>query len=111
MEGLNFDSILGGDEIENLFTSPDESPQEDEDAGSADSHEEEKGKKNTAETVDVDTLFEPAQSESVGREKETEEHKEKEEPDSDTDSGTSPTDFYSSIASACAEEGVFPDLD
>lgn len=110
MEGLNFDSILGGDEIESLFTSPEESLQEE---GNEDvkSSEQEKGKKNTAETVDVDTLFEPAQSESVGRENEIEEHKEKEEPKSDTDTGASPTDFYSSIASACAEEGVFPDLD
>lgn len=114
MEGLNVENILGGDEMENLFIDQDtpsahegnESPEE-ETEGSDEKDS------NTTEAVNPETLFEEEQPESVGSEKKKKEDiEEKEEPESGTEAGTSPTEnFYSSIASACAEEGIFPDLD
>lgn len=55
-------------------------------------------------------MFEDEQPESVGSAKKKEDNKEQEEPASDED-GTSPNNFYSSIANALTEEGIFPDLD
>lgn len=115
MEGLGFSSILGGDEIENLFM-PDDSSQQEEPEKKKEENppKENKKEEETTEVVDPESLFEEEQPESVGSEEDKEENKEKEDPDSDTDDGASPTfsdDLFSSIAKACAEEGIFPDLD
>jgi len=61
--------------------------------------------------VNPEDLFEGEQPESVGGEKKEEENKGKEEPKPDTGTGASPNNFYSSIANALTEEGIFPDLD
>lgn len=113
MEGLNYDNILGGDEIENLFTdmddeTPDEGVKEEplEEGDPADG----KKKEDTTEDVDPETLFEDERPESVGSGKEKEENKAEEEPEPVKDAGASPN-FYSSIAGALTEEGIFPDLD
>lgn len=114
MEGLDFDNILGGEEIDNLFVKPEESATEEKEKP-ASSEKEDEGEdsdndEKTTEAVNPETLFEGEQSESVGSGKE--DNKEKEEPESDDDAGASPNDnFYSSIASALTEEGIFPDLD
>jgi len=107
MAELGLDSIMGEDDIENLFADPDEEVT----SGQEDAEEkDEKEEKETAEAVNPETLFEEEQSESVGGGKDRK-TREKEEPTSDEDTGASPNNFYSSIASALAEEGVFPDLD
>ena len=64
-------------------------------------------KVETTEVVDVDNLFTDT-PESVGSGKENTEEKEDTTPKGD---GTSPKNFYSSIAKALKEEGIFPDLD
>ena len=116
MEGVSFDNILGEQEIENLFMEPEEpTPGEQE----VETREDKSGNENddeqnkTTETVDPEDLFEEEekQPESVGSEKNKEE-KEKEGSTDDTGGGTSPNEnFYSSIANAMAEDGIFPNLD
>lgn len=109
-EELSLDNILGADEIENLFVD-DEETQETPPVNEETSEKEDKdkNKEETTEVVDVDTLF-TEESESVGSGKE--DNKEKEGTESDKDKGTSPkNNFYSSIAKALKEEGIFPDLD
>ena len=98
MEGLSLDNILTGSDIENLFT--DQEIQESEPDKSEDNSTEDQ----TTE-VNADTLFE-GQPESVGSEDKSEET----EDTTSNEGNTSPT-FYSSIAKAFAEEGIFPDLD
>ena len=109
-EELSLDNILGADEIENLFVD-DEETQETLPANEETSEKEDKdkNKEETTEVVDVDTLF-TEEPESVGSGKE--DNKEKEGTESDKEKGTSPkNNFYSSIAKALKEEGIFPDLD
>lgn len=103
-EELSLDNILGAEEIENLFVEDEntqDTPPED-----GDPSDEDKEKEETTE-VNVDTLF-TEEPESVGSGKENTEEKEDTTPKGD---GTSPKNFYSSIAKALKEEGIFPDLD
>lgn len=104
---LNEDFILNGDDvdIDSLFT--------DEENTQEVPPEQKENKENKEETtedvvVDVNNLFEDP--ESVGSGKENQE--EKEDTLTTKDNGASPkTNFYSSIASALKDEGIFPDLD
>ena len=117
MEGLSFDNILGEQEIETLFTDPEDNDvqeehkeTEGEEVETPDSDDKkQKEKDNTTEDVDPEDLFEDKAPESVGSGKDNE-GKEDTAPDNDAD-GTSPNNFYSSIANACAVDGIFPNLD
>lgn len=106
MEELSLDNILTGSEIENLFVDEETQEPVPEDTGKEKEDKPEEGKekkeKETTE-VNVNSLF--TEPESVG----SEDVEEKEDTSPDKDS-TSPK-FYSSIAKAFAEEGIFPDLD
>ena len=102
MDELSMDNILTGDEIDNLFmddiTQGNPPEKKDEDTP------EKKDEKDTTTEVNPDDLF--GEPESVGS-------GDNNEGQGDTDSkkdGTSPK-FFSSIAKAFAEEGIFPDLD
>lgn len=108
-EELSLDNILGAEEIENLFVEDDETQDTPPANGEPPKKEEEPGKdkEETTEVVDVDNLFTDT-PESVGSGKENTEEKEDTTPKGD---GTSPKNFYSSIAKALKEEGIFPDLD
>lgn len=101
MEGLDFGTMLDDEEMNSLFSEQDNDSQSEEDS-------EEKNKDNnednTAE-VDPEGIF-SGTSESVG----SEDTKDNEEDTSSEKDGSSP-DFFSSIANAFAEEGIFPDLD
>ena len=115
MEALNFDNILGEQEIDTLFTEPeDNAPQEKEPAGENEEEPSEEGKDEkdkTTEVVDSESLFEEEKPESVGSGKNKEDGKEDTVPGEETD-GTSPNNnFYSSIANALAVDGIFPNLD
>ena len=107
-EELSLDNILGAEEIDNLFVEDDtqETPPPSKDNGEdgSEKNSDNKDKDETTE-VDVNTLF--TEPESVGSGKDKEE-KEDTTPKGD---GTSPKNFYSSIAKALKEEGIFPDLD
>ena len=109
-EELSLDNILGADEIENLFVDDEETqeaPPDNEET--SEKEDKDKNKEEATEVVDVDTLF-TEEPESVGSGKE--DNKEKEGTESDKEKGTSPkNNFYSSIAKALKEEGIFPDLD
>ncbi len=108
-EELSLDNILGAEEIENLFVEDDET-QDTPPANEEPPKKEEEpsnDKEETTEVVDVDNLFTDT-PESVGSGKENTEEKEDTTPKGD---GTSPKNFYSSIAKALKEEGIFPDLD
>ena len=96
---LSMDNILSGDEAATLFTDFDE--------GEAPEETEEADNNSTNETTEAnpDELFDE-EPESVGSDEDNEE-REDTTPEED---GTSPN-FYSSIANALKEEGVFPDLD
>ena len=108
-EELNLDNILGAEEIENLFVEDDEIQDTPPANGEPPKKEEEpsKDKEETTEVVDVDNLFTDT-PESVGSGKENTEEKEDTTPKGN---GTSPKNFYSSIAKALKEEGIFPDLE
>lgn len=107
MDGLNEDFILSGEEmvdIESLFT---EDSQEETKTEESVNTEEEK-ETTEEEIVDAENLFDTP--EGVGSE--DKDNQEKEDTNSEKDGGTSPkTNFYSSIASALKDEGIFPDLD
>jgi hypothetical protein len=100
MEELSLDNILTGEEIEDLFTST-EDIREAEDVSTPDK------KKQELETTEVDPedLF-MEELESVGSE---DNNKGKEDTTSKEDN-TSPN-FYSSIANALVEDGIFQNLD
>lgn len=108
---LSLDNILEAEEIENLFADDNklqETPPESiEETVPNNKGNKDKNKEETTEVVDVDSLFTDS-PESVGSGKENTEEKEDTTP---KDSGTSPKNFYSSIAKALKEEGIFPDLD
>ena len=111
-EELSLDNILGAEEIENLFVDDNESqetppPESNEETDPNDKGNKDKDKEETTEVVDVDNLFTDT-PESVGSGKENIEEKEDTTPKG---SGTSPKNFYSSIAKALKEEGIFPDLE
>lgn len=108
---LSEDLIMTGDEIdvENLF-SDDGGEEETQVTPPAPKEKEDKENEKTTEEEEVnpDDLFD--NPESVGSGKDNQE--EEEDTQSEKDKGTSPkTNFYSSIASALKEEGIFPDLD
>ena len=107
MAELGFENILDEEQIGAFLFGDDSHSEEEEEETPTDDEEKEKGnkeKKDTAE-VDPDNMFEE-KPESVG----SEEHKDNEEDTPEDNGGTSP-DFFSSIATAIAEEGIFPDLD
>ena len=117
MEGLSFDNILGEQEIETLFTDPndtetqeDNTQQEEEDIEDSPADNKGKKKEKTTEVINPETLFEDDIPESVGSGKNKEGKKEDTVHDDDQD-GTSPDNFYSSIANALAVDGIFPNLD
>ena len=106
MEGLGFENIMDEEQIGSFLFGEDSNGENEEEETLT---EEEKEKKNNKEKdtaeVDPEGIFEET-PESVG----SEEHKDNEEDTPDENGGTSP-DFFSSIATAFAEEGIFPDLD
>lgn len=100
-EELSLDNILETEDIENLF-----SEQETQEITNSESPEEDK---ETTETVNIDNLF-TDESESVGSEENN--ARDKEDTGLSNDKGASPTNnFYSSIAKALREEGIFQNLD
>lgn len=102
MEGLDFGTLLDDEQIDSLFGSIDEEDTvEKEDKEEKEINEE---KENITE-VDPENIFEE-KPESVGNE----DNKENKEDVFSEKDGNSP-DFFSSIANAFAEEGIFPDLD
>lgn len=103
MEELDLSNILSPEEMDNLFNEEGSETQE----TPPDPKEDDKKNKETTEVqVDAEDLFE---SESVGSGKEDKQGKEDTSPDG---TGTSPkTNFYSSIASALKEDGIFQNLD
>ena len=108
--GDEFDlgNILEQDEINGMFDDLEDEvtiDNSDEDVNNEENNDE------TTETIDSDKLFDE-ESEGVGSEKEDISIEEGEETEPDEGNGTSPkAKFYSSIAKALKEEGVFPDLD
>ena len=105
MEELGIDNILDPEDIENLFsTEEEETNDKDVQETSPETKEE---KPETTEELNIEGLFEDT-PESVG----SEEHQEGEDTNSEKKPGSSPNNnFYSSIAKALKEDGVFPDLD
>lgn len=102
MAELLLDNILSAEEAELLFA---DDTQETQPENNEENPEE--GNKKDKETTEVDpeSLFDDGKPESVG----SGDNKDKE--DTDPDKGSTSPDFYSSIARALAEEGIFPDLD
>lgn len=108
--GLSFDNILDDDGISSLLfeeMSEGDTPPVEKKEGEETEEKETKENKDTAE-VDLDNLFDEDEEklESVGGE----ENKGEEEDTPGQKGGASP-DIFSSIATAFAEEGIFPDLD
>lgn len=104
MEELSLDNILTGSEIDNLFVDNEITEPESKDSGEEKETKTEENKKEETTEVSVDNLF-TDKPESVG----SGDIEEKE--DTNSDKGSTSPKFYSSIAKAFAEEGIFPDLD
>lgn len=105
MEGLDFGTMLDDEQMNSLFSEQEEDTQPgEEETGGGEDKDKNKDKNNTAE-VDPENMF-GDKPESVG----SEDNKGNEEDTTSEKEGTSP-DFFSSIANAFAEEGIFPDLD
>lgn len=102
MEGIGIDNILGAEEVNALFGSTVEEPQ---DTGAEEETQKDNHTEETAETDFSDLLGN--QSESVGS-GETEDGGET--PASKNDSGSPDKNLFFSIAKALRDEGVFPDL-
>lgn len=103
MEELDLSNILSPEEMDNLFNEEGSKTQETPPEPTEDDN---KNNETTEVQVDAEDLFE---SESVGSGKEDKQGKEDTSPDG---TGTSPkTNFYSSIASALKEDGIFQNLD
>ena len=107
-EELSMDNILSADEIEGLFEDQeiqDTQPEENEE--NTDENQE-NNNEETEETTEVTTEDVSEKPEGVG----SEDNIEEQEDTTSNKSGSSPkNNFYSSIAKAFAEEGIFPDLD
>lgn len=113
MEELSFDNILGEQEIETLFLDPNDVETQEENTyqeSEESSDEENNQEKKTTEVINPETLFEENKPESVGSGKNKEGNKE-DTVHEDAQDGTSPDNFYSSIANALAVDGIFPNLD
>ncbi len=114
MEGLNLNNILTGDEVDTLFdmytgdsedNTTDDTTDDSQQNTTEDTVDTNDNKDDDTTEVHIDDIFEP---ESVGSDDEDIQGGQE-----DTDSskqGTSPN-FYSSIAKALKDEGIFPDLD
>lgn len=115
---MSFDNIMGEQEIDTLFSDPEETATSAEVTESGEEKDPDKEEKKneqveTTEVVNPEDLFEDTgtQPESVGSEKDKE-GKETEDATTEEGSDTSPNkNFYSSIANACAVDGIFPNLD
>ena len=105
-EELSMDNILSADEIDGLLMDDEtqETPPED-NGENADENQE--NNDETDKTTEVDTDNPSDKPEGVGSEDNIEAQE-----DTTSQGGSSPkNNFYSSIAKAFAEEGIFPDLD
>lgn len=106
MEDFNLNNILSEEEIDEIFSEDVDKVQD----SQPDEKEKNQETNNTTE-VDVDDIFvkedDLESPESVGSE---ENNREKEDTSSASE-GTSPDNFYSSIAKALKEDGILPDLD
>lgn len=115
MGALGLDNIWGEQDVENLFTNTDETSVEEVEETDGNPSEEKEPEETTE--VNPEELFEEEEDkekdtpESVGSGKEEEDTQGKEDPSPETGDGTSPDNFYSSIALAMAEDGIFPNLD
>lgn len=101
MDGLNFDSILDESQVNELFGGE---PEVEEPTSTPTEQPEDLEEENITE--EDDSLFGKKQPESVGNDDSQEQ-----EGVPPTGAGTSPSEFFSSIAEAFVEEGIFPDLD
>lgn len=102
MEGLSLDNVMTGEEAAALFTPDSNNETEGKEEEEIPENPETKENKTT-EVIDASTLFEE-KPESVGSEGNI-----KDKEDTSSTEETSPN-FYSSIAKAFAEDGVFQDL-
>lgn len=100
MEELSLDNILSEDQVESLGLFSDEETQE----TTENTPEETKEIKEETTEVNPEELF--GEPESVG----SEENK-KEEEDTNPNKGNTSPNFYSSIANALVEDGIFQNLD
>lgn len=109
MGELNFENILSGDEVENLFADDIENEEIVVDKNRTLDQPPKEDDKNIETTeVNPEMLFED-KPESVGSEDKV---KEAEKDTTSKEAGSSPKiNFYSSIAKALQEEGIFPDLE
>lgn len=110
-EELSLDNILGSDEIENLFSEEEETQKTSQNNDGDNSEENKNDKDNeTTEVIDVDNLFTDL-PESVGSGKENNTG-DREDTYSEKGKDASPNKhFYSSVAKALKEEGIFQTLE
>lgn len=107
MGEFSLDNILTEAEVDELFSTDvtEENSQE------TPPEQKENNQEETTTEVDVDDIFSSEDSsespESVG----SEENKQEKEGTTSKSNGTSPNNFYSSIAKALKEDGTLPDLD
>lgn len=106
---LNEDFIMSGDDIDldNLFTDDEEEKQEETQVIEPKEKDKELNTITEEEEIDADNLFDTPESVGDGKDDQEDE----EDTESNKGKGSPNTNFYSSIASALKDEGIFPDLD
>ena len=107
MEDLSFDNILSGEEVENLFADTSEV----DDITRDDVPTEDKQEKDPEETEETDSTDANPFADDSDEDSTEEEDKTKDEEDTNSDESTASPNFYSSIAKALTEDGVFQNLD
>ena len=105
MGEFDFNNILSEDEINDIFS------EETDDSQDSPPESGEQEKENDTTEVDIDDIFPDGEDlespESVG----SEENKQDDGGTTSDKKGSSPNNFYSSIAKALKEDGILPDLD
>lgn len=107
MEDLSFDNILSGEEVENLFADTSEVDDITRDGDPT----EDKQEKDSEETEETDSTDANPFADESDEDSTEEEDKTKDEEDTNSDESTASPNFYSSIAKALTEDGVFQNLD
>lgn len=107
LEFLNSENILSPEEVDNMFLEDNEEKQESPTEPQGENKEEQKKEEQKTTEVKAEELF--AEPESVGSE--SDDSQESEEDAKSNKANSSQKNFFSSIAEALVDEGIFPDLD
>lgn len=107
MEDLSLDNILSGEEVENLFADTSEVDDIERDNQTTEDSE----KKDSEDTERMESADPNPFADEAGEDSEEGGDETKDEEDTNSEESTASPNFYSSIAKALTEDGIFQNLD